>query len=54
MVTHKYVALMFFIGADIFSDVQRIVYPLIFAHLAKPVIGASVVAIEGQSTYLFS
>jgi hypothetical protein len=27
MVTQKYVTLMLFIGADIFSDVQRIVLP---------------------------
>jgi hypothetical protein len=32
MVTQKYVALMFFIDADIFF--QSIVYPLIFALLA--------------------
>ncbi len=34
MVIQKYVALMFFIGADIFSGVLRIVYPLTFALLA--------------------
>ncbi len=34
MVTQKSVVLFFFIGADIFSDVQIIVYPLIFALLA--------------------